>query len=282
MKTDPRLIFFGTPELVIPILDELEKERLAPALVVTGEDRPKGRKLIVTPPPPKVWAEARGIKVLQPKKLDEEFVRMIEGVKPDISVVVAYGKILPERLLDIPKFGMLNVHYSLLPKYRGATPVESAILNGEKETGISIQKMVFALDAGPIVAEERTAILENETAPELRTRLNDLAKKLLPKVIRQVAEGLGTYREQEHGKATSTKKIKKEDGLIDPNGDPETNHRKFRAYFGWPGTYFFQNGKRMIIKDAKLVDGKFVIKRVLPESGHEKNYDDAERYTIPN
>lgn len=272
-----KFAFFGTPELVIPILDELEKEGLIPSLVVTGKDMPKGRNLVITPPAPKVWAEKRNIPVWQPEKIDAEFIENFQQDNFDLGVVVAYGKILPEALINLPEHGMINVHYSLLPKYRGATPVESAILNGDKETGVCIQKMVFALDAGDVIDEEKTEIGADERALELRARLNEMAKKMLPKSILKLVEGTATFKKQNDSEATHCKKIKKEDGLLDLEADGVLNYRKYRAYFGWPGSFFFKeiNGKKMRIKitDASLEDTEFKIKKVIPEGKKEADYE---------
>ncbi len=273
-----RCIFFGTPELVVSILEELKSAGMAPALVVTSPDKPQGRGLALTPPPAKIWAEQNNIPVLQPLKLDSEFCRQLLLVNCDLFIVVAYGKILPQEVIDIPKYGTFNIHYSLLPKYRGATPVESVILNRDQETGVTIQKMVFELDAGPIVAEEKISVGENETSPELRNRLNDIGKKMLVAIIPKIIDGTAIYREQNHAEATRTKKINKEDGLIDTNDPPEKNYRKYLAYYGWPGVYFFTKKKggetRVVIKNAEFVNGEFKIKRVLPEGKKEMDYRD--------
>ncbi|MEK7662038.1 MAG: methionyl-tRNA formyltransferase [Patescibacteria group bacterium] len=278
MKNKTRFVFFGTPSLVVPILEELKAGGFIPSLVITAPDKPKGRGLALTPPPAKIWAEQNKIEVLQPEKLDSEFCRRLSVAGCKLFIVVAYGKILPQEIIDLPEFGTYNVHYSLLPKYRGATPVESAILNGDEETGVSIQKMVFELDAGPVAAEEKISIGETETAPELRGRLNDIGKKLLVETIQKIISGTAKLREQDHKQATHTKKITKEDGLIDLSGSAEKNWRKYRAYYSWPGTYFFtergDEKKRVIIKNASFENGVFVIKRVLPEGGKEMKYED--------
>ncbi len=272
------IAFFGTPDLVIPILDELEKSGALPQIIITGKDEPQGRKMIVTKPAPKVWAEKHGIPVLQPEKIDAAFLEDFIKYNIDLGVVVAYGKILPKTLLELPHFGMINVHYSLLPKYRGATPVESAILNGDEETGVVIQKMVYALDAGDIVEKEKISIDDSETAPELRNRLNEIAKGLLIKTIQKIADGSASYEKQDDSKATICRKIKKEDGLLDPAGDAIMNYRKFRAHAGWPGSYFFieKNGKKMriIVTEAKLTGEKFEILKVIPEGKKEMSYKD--------
>jgi len=281
--------FFGTPELVVPILNTLLENGYTPKVVVTMPDRPQGRKMAITPPPAKVWAESHGIPVLQPEKLDDAFFLEIENLKMDIGIVVAYGKIIPKKLLELPAHGMLNVHYSLLPKYRGATPVESAILSGDMETGVAIQQMEFKLDSGPILKTAKTPINENETASELRTRLNDMAKDMLVETLGGIENGTAVAVPQNESLATHCGKIKKEDGLIDLSADPYQNFLKYRAYFGWPGVYFFEEKNspptpdgvgraskkiRLKVTSAEFVDGKFIIKRVVPEGKKEMSYDD--------
>ena len=195
----------------------------------------------------------------------------------DLAVVVAYGKILPLELINTPKYGMVNVHYSLLPKYRGATPVESAILAGDKETGVSIQQMIFNLDAGDIIDEERTNINENEGTQELRSRLNEMAKILLPKTIQKIVEGSATFKKQNNLDATYSKKIKKEDARIDFEDDPYKNFLKIRAYNVWPVAFFFKEhlGKKIRVKitDVSFSDGKLIIKKVIPEGKKEMDYE---------
>lgn len=268
--------FFGTPALTTVLLDALKAASLLPTLIITTPDKPQGRKLVITPTPVKLWAIANDVPYLQPEKLDEAFIQSLANKNFDLFVVVAFGKILPERLLNLPKSGTINVHYSLLPKYRGATPVESAILQGESETGICIQKMQWKLDTGPILKMETFAILPSMTAPELRDKLNERASLLLPEVIIKHVHGEIIPIPQDDSLATNCSKIEKEDGLIDLFEDPFENDRKFRAYFGWPGSYFFIRDKdkdiRVIIKDAILDNGKFIIKRVVPEGKKEMDY----------
>ncbi|MFA5841599.1 MAG: methionyl-tRNA formyltransferase [Candidatus Paceibacterota bacterium] len=279
LETIPKIAFFGTPELVVPILDELKMNGFIPLLVVTAPDKPQGRGLALTPPPAKIWGEKNDVLVLQPERLDSEFCRRLSAMSFDLFIVIAYGKILTQEMIDIPKFGTFNIHYSILPKYRGATPVESAILNGDKETGVSMQKMVLELDAGPLVALEKTTVGENETSPELLVRLNDIGRKLLIETIPGIMNGTATYHEQDRAETTLTKKITKENGLIDINEPPIKNYRKYLAYFGWPGTYFFTKRKngdftRVTIKNAAFENNDFVIKRVLPEGKKEMDYRD--------
>ena len=152
------IIFWGTPDICLPYLEILELEHYNIVAVVTLPDRPVGRKQIPTSPAPNLWAEERGIPVLQPEKLDTTFFETLTGFSPDLSIVVAYGKIIPENIINLPTHGTWNIHYSLLPRWRGATPVEAAILHGDTKTGVSIQKMVFKLDAGDIIGEETTPL----------------------------------------------------------------------------------------------------------------------------
>lgn len=253
-------IFWGTPEIACDTLETLKSAGYLPSLIITAPDKPKGRGLELTPTPVKVWAEENKI----------PFTHDFNDLPAtDLSVVVAYGKIIPEKVLNTPKHGSINIHYSLLPKYRGASPVESAILAGEKETGVTIQKMVYKLDAGPVLTAEKTEIGSTEKTAELKKRLTVLGASLLVKFLENpIFQG----KEQDESQATHSKKITKEDGLLDLADDAEKNYNKFRAYAEWPRTYFFENGKRIIITDATLIDGKFVIRKVIPEGGKERNY----------
>jgi methionyl-tRNA formyltransferase len=315
-KKGLNFIFWGTPEAASETLETLKRAGYLPSLIITAPDRPKGRKMIITPPPVKVWAVKNKIPYIQPENFSEKgpsfgaSLRTVLGENGeknfDLAIVVAYGKILPEEILDLPKFGFINIHYSLLPKYRGASPVETAILNGDTETGISIQKMVFKMDAGPILAQEKVIIGPEETAPELRKRLTKIGGELLVKFLETLSVlsdtspslrkrlGGGKFIEQNETQATYCKKIKKEDGLVDLATEPPSElYNKFRAYAEWPRTYFFTksldafvNGpaerseknrgpeqkhqvQRIIITEAKLEDGKFVIKKIIPEGKKE-------------
>ena len=199
---------------------------------------------------------------------------------------------IPENILNIPKFGSINIHYSLLPKYRGASPVESAILNGDTETGVTIQQMIYKMDAGAIIAQEKVSIFADEKAPELRKRLIKIGGELLVKTLSTPSaqkDSLGTSPyigggwvgvKQDESQATSCKKIKKEDGLIDLNDDGVKNYNKFRAYAYWPRTFFFKNSKRIIITDAVLENNQFVIKKILPEGKKEIKYEEFLKASI--
>lgn len=261
--------FFGTPDVASETLEILKNGGYMPSLIVTSPDKPQGRKMLVTPPPVKVWAEKNNVPYIQPDKLGS----INNDFQADLFLVVAYGKIMPEDILNIPRLGSINIHYSLLPKYRGASPVESAILNGETETGVTIQKMKLKMDAGPIIAQEKMEIFPSEKASELRTRLIKIGGELLIKALPEFINGKIKEISQNEDEATFCKKIKKEDGLIDINGDPIKNYNKFRAYALWPRTFFFKNGKRIIITDAVLENNQFVIKKVLPEGKKEIKWE---------
>jgi methionyl-tRNA formyltransferase len=267
-------VFWGTPDVASETLEILKQNGFLPSLIVTSPDKPQGRKMLVTPPPVKVWAEENKIPFIQPEQITKEEI----NIAVDLFIVVAYGKILSQDILDIPKLGSLNIHYSLLPKYRGASPVESAILNGDKETGVTIQKIKFKMDSGPVIVQEKVEILPDEKASELRTRLIKIGGGLLVKTLKTPsALGHSPFaggEEQDESQATFSKKIKKEDGLIDLNDDAVKNYNKFRAYAVWPRTFFFKNGKRIIITDAVLENGNFVIKKVLPEGKKEIKWEE--------
>jgi len=235
--------------------------------------------MLVTPPPVKTWAEENKIPFLQPEKLNQEFILELKDKKCDVFIVVAYGKIMPEEIISMPKHGSINIHYSLLPKYRGASPVEQAVLNGDTVTGVTIQKMKFALDSGPIIAQKKIEIMPDEKAPDLRKRLIKDGGKLLVQTLSDFSEGKIKEVAQDETLATHSKKIKKEDGLIDLNDDAIKNYNKFRAYAAWPRTFFFKNDKRIIITDAVLENNKFIIKKVLPEGKKEIKYEDFLKIT---
>ena len=267
-------VFWGTPEVASTTLEILKEAGFAPSLIVTAPDKPKGRKLEITPPPVKIWAEKNKIPYIQPDNLNDL------KITADLSIVVAYGKIIPENILNLPKLGSINVHYSLLPKYRGAAPVESAILNGETETGVSIQKMVYKFDAGAILAQEKVQINPDEKALDLRRRLIKIGGEMLIKLLKNLPPDKGELRgvRQDESQATYSKKIKKEDGLVSEEDLRESVldqrksvilYNKFRAYHAWPRIYFIRGGKRIIITDAALENGKFLIKKITPEGKKE-------------
>lgn len=273
----PRIAFFGTPDRAVWVLDRLKAAGMPPALVVTQPDRPQGRKFVMTPPPAKVWAEREGIPVIQPEKIDAATVAELASGGFDLFVVVAYGKILKKEVLSLPKKGALNLHGSLLPRLRGSSPIETAILNDERHTGASIILMDELMDHGPILGERA---VEPEKWPlpanELARLVVDAGADLLVEIIPAWLSGKIEPREQDHTKATLTKKISKEDGEIDLSADPYKNFLKYNAYKEWPRTFFFaeKGGKRLrvVIADASYENGAFVVRSVVPEGKKEMSW----------
>ena len=265
-------VFFGTPLVASETLATLLESGFTPSLVVTSLDAPKGRGLVLTPSSTKILALAHHIPVLTPEKLDTGAMTAIRSYECDYGICVAYGKIFPEELIASFQKGVLNVHYSLLPKYRGATPLETALLSGESETGVTIQKMVRELDAGDIIAQEATVIAPDETARELRPRLISLGAELLVATLPKYLNDEIVPTPQDAMLATRAFKIKKEDGLLDLTAPAETNWNKYRAYADNIGTYFFKDGKRMKITSAEFARGEFRVLRVIPEGKKEVAY----------
>lgn len=267
-----KFAYFGTPAVASDTLRVLLEHGFVPSVVVTSPDAPRGRGLALTPSPTKTLALGKNIPVMTPEKLDDAAIAAIAAYGCEYAIVAAYGKIFPEELIGAFPLGVLNVHYSLLPKYRGATPLETALLNGERETGVTIQKMVKELDAGDIVAQEVTPIGPNETARELRPRLIKLGANLLVATLHPYMEGRITPVPQDALRATRAFKIKKEDGLLNLAAPAAENWNKYRAYADGIGTYFFKDGRRMKITAASLRGGRFVVERVIPEGKREMPY----------
>ncbi len=272
MPPSPSFVFFGTPEVASDTLALLTEHGFVPSLVVTSPDAPKGRGLVLTPSPTKVLADAHSIPVLTPATLDDDAIAAIRAYGCAYALVVAYGKLFPESLIEAFPKGVINVHYSLLPKYRGATPLETALLAGETETGVTIQKMVKEMDAGDIVAQEATLVAPGETARELRPRLILMGARLLVASLPGYLAGEIVPVPQDAARASRARKLKKEDGLLDLAAPAEENWNKYRAYADSIGTYFMQDGKRMKITNAELARGEFRILRIIPEGKREMPY----------
>jgi methionyl-tRNA formyltransferase len=283
MNNKLKIVFFGTPQVAVYVLEELKKAEIIPDLIVTAPDRPAGRKLIVTAPPAKRWAEENFISTFQPETLkNTEAVATIKDEGPwDLFIVAAYGNILPKEILQIPKHGTLNVHPSLLPHLRGASPIQTAILENNK-TGVTIMLVDEQMDHGDIVVQEKVASWEDPAdipnASELEETLTRRGGQILAKTIPQWTSGKIKAQEQNHDKATFTKKINKEDGLLNLRDDAEKNYRKIQAFNIWPRAYFFieKNDKkiRVIVTDATLENGKLIIKKIIPEGKKGMLYKD--------
>src|SRR3989344_5875133 len=257
-----RIIFFGTSEFGAIILENLIQASYSPVLVVTTSDKPAGRKQVLTPPPVKVFAKTHGLEVFQPEKFDKDALYKIQNTSPDLFVVAAYGKILPKALLDIPPKGSLNVHPSLLPKYRGLSPVQAALLNGDQETGVSIIVLDEKMDHGPILAVERLSMQKNYTYSELHNMLAELGGNLLIRTIPLWAEGKIQAKAQDEARATYTKMITWKDGRIDWGKPAEYIERQIRAFNPEPGTYTFYREQVLKIRKAELRDNKLVMREV--------------------
>lgn len=278
MPLPPKFAYFGTPDFSTLVLDALGEKGYAPSLVITAPDKPAGRGLALSESPVKKWAASHTVLVLQPEKFDEEVVRKLEDAHCELAIVAAYGKILPQRVLDLFPKGALNVHPSLLPRYRGTSPVESQILADDRDVGVSVILMDEKMDHGPLVTQERLHIpgwpIDRNTANEQFWRAGG---RLLADTLPRWLRGEVAQTPQDEAHATVTKKIHKEDGLVDLSAPARTNYLKYLAYRGWPGMYFFADppaGGRVKITQAAFINGRFVIERVIPEGKREMAYAD--------
>ena len=251
------LIFMGTPDFSVPALKSLINCKDINVLaVVTNHDKPVGRKQILSPSPVKVLAMENNIKVLQYDKIRLEGYEDIKALSPDIIVTCAFGQILSQEILDIPRFGVINIHASLLPKYRGASPIHFAIQNGEKQTGITIMKTEYEVDSGDIICQESIDILDKETTGELFERLSILGANMIVEAVKNVVSGNVNYIKQDHEKATFTKMIKKDMAKIDWNKDANFIYNQIRAFNPSPVAFTFLDGEMLKIYSAKIGDKK--------------------------
>lgn len=252
-----KIIFFGTSEFAVPSLKALAADaRFEIGAVVTRPDRPVGRHAVLTPPPVKTAALALGLSVIQPEKLSELDPRLtVHGSRlppADVFVVVSYGKILPQWLLDLPKKGVINVHGSLLPRWRGASPIQAAIAAGDTMTGVTIMKMDAEMDHGPILAKAEEDILLDDTGGSLHDKLAGLGAALLPETLFAYLEGRLEPREQDHALATSCKILTRDDGKLDFSKTAQELERQIRAYNPRPGTWMDADDKRLKVLSSKI------------------------------
>ena len=251
-----KIVFMGTPDFAVPSLKNLIQEGFTVSAVVTQPDRPVGRKRIITPPPIKQLALKHNIDVFQPEKVrDREFLQLISRLKPDIIVVVAFGQILPRELLEIPSIGCINVHASLLPKYRGAAPIQWALIKGEKTTGISTMWMDQGLDTGDIFLQESIPIEDDWTSEDLFRQLSALGAHLIIKTLDEIKAGNIIRTPQDDEKATFAPILKKQDGFIDWNKSAEEISSLIRGLYPWPGTYTVRDEQEIKIWKAKPCKG---------------------------
>ena len=251
-----RIVYMGTPDFAVPALEKLaQSPDYTVAAVFTQPDKPKGRKMVMTPPDVKVCAEKLGIPVFQPSSMrSEEAYNSLKELNPDVIVVAAYGQILPKAVLDLPKFGCVNIHGSLLPKYRGAAPIQQSVLDGEKVTGVTTMLMDVGLDTGDILLKAETEIGENETAGELFDRLAVLGGELIIETLDKLKNGEITPQKQDESLATHTSKISKELCPIDFNKSAFEVHNKVRGLNPWPVAVTEIAGKTVKVYSSRVSD----------------------------
>jgi methionyl-tRNA formyltransferase len=242
-----KIIFFGSPAPALPTLEKILEAGHKIELVITQPDKPAGRGKTQAAPPVKEFALKHSLPVLQPVKIrqDESVLETIKKINPDINVVVAYGQMIPASIIFLPRLRSLNVHFSLLPKYRGAAPVQWAILRGEKKTGVTIFELNEKMDEGEILTSQEIDVLERENAWQLETRLAQIGATLLIRTLEGI-EGI-RHSPQDHSQASYAPRLKKEQGRIDWTNDASAVERMVRAFNPWPAAYTFFKGQRLII-----------------------------------
>lgn len=243
-----RIVFFGTPQFAVPTLERLLVSPHHVCGVVTQPDRPRGRGQQVSDAPVKAVAVAHHLPVIQPDRLrDPGVVRAVAAWQPDLGVVAAYGRLIPDTLLAVPRYGMINVHPSLLPRYRGAAPVHRAIINGDTETGVTIMRVVSTLDSGPMFARATRPLGPDETSDVVERDLAERGAELLVAVADQIAAGTAHEQPQDEAMATYAPRLTKEEGLIDWTRPARTIHDRVRGLYPWPHAYTYLDGSRLII-----------------------------------
>lgn len=251
-----RIVFMGTPDFAVPSLKQLIQDGHEIAGVYTQPDKPKNRGMKLTPPPVKVVAQAHNLPVFQPKTLrDEDVQRELAELAPELVVVAAYGKLLPKAVLELPALGCINVHSSLLPKYRGAAPINWAILNGEQETGVTIMHMAEALDAGDIILQAATPIDQNESVEQLHDRLAEMGAELLSKAVTALAEGTAPRIPQDESQYTYAPMLSRELSPIDWSRSALEIHNQIRGLVPWPATTMELKGTKFKVF-ASLLTGE--------------------------
>lgn len=262
-----RIVYMGTPEFsVAPLKAILDENKYQVVGVVTNLDKPFGRKQILTPPRLKVFALENNIPVYQYRKIREEGVEDLRKLNADLFITCAFGQILSQEIIDIPKLGVINIHASILPKYRGASPINYAILNGEKQTGITIMKTDIGIDTGDIILCDKLEILDNENTESLSIRLSNLGAKSILKVLDLIENDKVCYVKQNENNASYTKMIKKEDALIDWNKNNFEILNRINAFNPAPICYTFLNGEMFKIYSAELNDTKLSIGEIKIEN----------------
>lgn len=268
-----KFVFFGTPQEAVYVLDSLKSKNILPSLIVCSPDKKVGRHQILTSPQTKVWAIENNIKVFQPNKINDEAIEEIKKHSFDFFVVAAYGKILPEKLLNLSSIGTINVHPSLLPKYRGPSPIEYPFLSNDRVTGVSIMELDKEVDHGPIIYQETYEIKNKENSETLAKTLFTRGGEILADIIPNLAKDFPERKVQNHSEATFTHKLKKEDGEIRLSDKGHEIWNKFRAYTPWPGIFYFdENNKRVKVTDMSFDGENMEINKVIPEGKKEVDY----------
>jgi methionyl-tRNA formyltransferase len=252
-----RVVFFGTPQVAVPSLEALASAGHELPLVITQPDRPSGRSRRPTAPPVKQAAQALDIEVRQPTRLGEAaFLDGIRELAPDFLAVVAFGRILRKRLLELPRRGAVNVHFSLLPKYRGAAPVQWALARGERTTGVTTMRIDEGLDEGDLLLQEAVPIENGERAPALQSRLAEIGARLLVETLERLEQGTLQGRPQDHDRATHAPILSVSDGDADPAWSAAEMEGRIRGFDPWPGLWLRRKGRRVRILDGRALDEK--------------------------
>ena len=255
-KKHMRVIFMGTPEFAIPTFEGLIDSGVKIVGVFTQPDRPKGRGRKLEPSPVKRLAEEHGLPVFQPQRLrDKDAVKQVRGLKPDLVVVVAYGQILPQEVLDIPKYGCINVHASLLPRHRGAAPINKAIIDGDPMTGVTTMQMDAGLDTGDMLVKKSISIFPNENAGELHDRLAQLGREAMEETLARLCAGTLSPQKQDDSRSSYAPMLKKEDGLIDWNRPAAAIHNQVRGLYPWPGAFTHLGDEVLKVADTRVAQG---------------------------
>ncbi len=257
------IVFMGTPDFAVKALREIYNSNHKILAVVTQPDKPVGRKAIITPCCVKVEAQNLNLKTLSYEKISKTGVEDLKALNPDVIVTCAYGQILSKEILDIPKYGVINIHASLLPKYRGSAPIQWAIINGEKQTGVTIMQTALGVDTGDILMQESTDIGEYETAGELFERLSNIGAKLIVKALNELENGTLTPLMQNEQDATHVKMLSKSDGLIDFNKSAREIVNLIHGLNPWPCAFTYLDGKMLKIFKAEVINESGDIGKVL-------------------
>ena len=258
-----RIVYLGTPEFSVAPLKKLIDCGYNVVAVVTNKDKPVGRKKIITPPPVKVFAMEHNLPVYQYDRIRLEGVEDIKSLNPDLMITCAFGQILSQEILDIPRFGVVNIHASLLPQYRGASPIHYALLNGEKNTGITIMKTDIGIDTGDIMLQQSVAIDDNETCGELFSKLSTVGADCIVKALELIEGGKAELTKQDNDLATLTKIIKKEDALIDWADSAVNIYNKIRAFNPSPIAFCYLSGQPFKVYKAHIGNKKGEIGQIL-------------------